>query len=328
MKVGLMVNTQAHPGVDMRAQVPEMIEQVRVARDLGFSSLWFPQHYLTAPTQMLQLSAVLPFLMAEAKGMTVGSDIIILPLQNPVALAEEAATLDVLSGGNYVLGVGLGYREQEYEAFGIPLSERAPRFSESVGLMRRLWTEERVTHHGRFHRITEAGLSIRPSRPGGVPIWVAAQVNAAIKRAAAIGDAWLIVPGMDYDTLIPSMQLYRDTLREVGKEWPTEIPISRECYIGTTMASAVDDCREVLRYKYASYDTWGLQNKLSEAESAKFDKMMRESFIIGDKAFVKDEIARYSETLGVNHFIMRVQWPGLSHEKALQCIRSLAEIFA
>ena len=168
MKVGLMVNTQAHAGTDMRTLVPQMIEQVQLARDLGFASLWFPQHYLAAPSQMLQLTSVMPYLMAHAGQMTVGSDIIILPLQNPVGLAEEAATLDVLSGGRFVLGVGLGYRQDEYEAFGIPMSERAPRFNESVALMRRLWTEERVTHAGRFFRVSDGGLSVRPVRPGEI----------------------------------------------------------------------------------------------------------------------------------------------------------------
>ena len=83
--------------------------------------------------------------------MLIGPNILILPLLNPVLVAEEVATLDVLSGGNYVLGVGLGYRAVEFEAFNIPMTERAPRLEESMALMRRLWTEDRVTHKGRFY---------------------------------------------------------------------------------------------------------------------------------------------------------------------------------
>ena len=91
-----------------------------MARDAGFRSLWFPHHWLTEPMQMLQLMPAMAFLAAEAKGMVIGPNILILPLLNPMHVAEEAATLDVLTGGNYVLGAGLGYRVPEYTAFGIP----------------------------------------------------------------------------------------------------------------------------------------------------------------------------------------------------------------
>ena len=148
MQVGLFINTQFPEGNDVAARVPEMVEQVRVARDAGFKSLWFPHHWLTYPMQMLQITPVMGYIAAHAQGMTIGPNILILPPQNPMHVAEEAATLDVLTGGNYVLGLGLGYRQPEFDAFGIPLSERAPRFNESIGLMKRLWTEDKVTHQG------------------------------------------------------------------------------------------------------------------------------------------------------------------------------------
>src|SRR5437773_1088081 len=150
MKVGLFVNTQFPEGFNVTERVPEMIAQVHAAREAGFASLWFPHHWLTQPMQMLQITPVMGYVAAHAQGMTIGPNILILPPLNPVHVAEEAATLDVLSGGNYILGVGLGYRQPEFEAFGIPLAERAPRFNEAIGLMRRLWTEERVSHQGRM----------------------------------------------------------------------------------------------------------------------------------------------------------------------------------
>lgn len=328
MKVGLFLNTQSPAGTDLRTRVPELVEQVRTARECGFSSLWFPQHYLTAPMQMFQSSVVMPYLLSEAKGMTIGGDIIILPLQNPVAIAEEAATLDVLSGGNYVLGVGLGYREEEFAAFGIPMAERVPRFTESVQLIRRLWAEERVDHQGRFYRVPNAGLGARPVRPGGIPIWIAAQAEAAVKRAAALGDSWLIIPSMSLTELQPLVKVYRDALREAGKPEPAEFPVTRECYVGPTQAQAMEDCRDALSYKYAAYARWGLDGQQGDDPKAAFDRMARDCFIIGDKAFVKDEVARYRELLGVNHFIMRAHWPGFPQEKVLRSMHALGEIFA
>ncbi|MBV9250969.1 MAG: LLM class flavin-dependent oxidoreductase, partial [Acetobacteraceae bacterium] len=186
MKLGLFLNTQFPEGDAVPARIPELVEQVRTARDAGFCSLWFPHHYLTSPLQMLQITPMMAFLAAEAKGMAIGPNILILPLLNPVHVAEEAATLDVLTGGRFVLGVGLGYRAPEFDSFGISLKERVPRFTESIALMRRLWAEDRVTHQGRFYSVSNHGLSLKPVRPGGPPVYVAAQADVSIRRAARI----------------------------------------------------------------------------------------------------------------------------------------------
>src|SRR6202048_2782496 len=160
MKVGLFINTQFTEGTNVADRIPEIVAQVRAARDAGFSSLWFPHHWLTYPMQMLQITPVMGYIAAHAQGMTIGPNILILPPLNPMHVAEEAATLAVLTGGHYILGVGLGYRQPEFDAFGISLSERGPRFNERRALMRRLWTEERVTHKGRFYTVNAASISV------------------------------------------------------------------------------------------------------------------------------------------------------------------------
>jgi alkanesulfonate monooxygenase SsuD/methylene tetrahydromethanopterin reductase-like flavin-dependent oxidoreductase (luciferase family) len=295
MKVGMFINTQFPEGDAVAARIPELVEQVRVARESGFASVLFPHHY-----------------------------ILLLPLLNPVHVAEEAATLDVLSGGNFVLGVGLGYRDGEFDAFGISLKERAPRFVESIALMRQLWSGERVTHQGRFYSVKDHGISLKPHRPGGPPVWVAGLVEAAVKRAARIGDAWLIANATTLGATAPLMAVYREALHEMGKQ-VEDYPIARECYVGSSHATAMAECRGPLEYKYNSYAAWGME---SPTATMTFEEMARDRFIIGDKVAVKEEIARYRETLGVNHFVMRVQWPGLEQERVLASIRRLGEIFA
>ena len=324
MKVGLFINTQFSEGDPVAARISELVEQVRVARDAGFASVLFPHHYLTAPLQMLQITPLMAYLLPEARGMTVGGNILLLPLLNPVHVAEEAATLDVLSGGNFILGVGLGYRQSEFNAFNIPLKERATRFTESIALMRKLWTEDRVTFQGRFYAVQDHGISLKPHRPGGPPVWVAGLVEAAVKRAARIGDAWLISNATTLGDTVPLMRVYRDTLASIGKT-VAEFPIARECYVGTSHATAMEECRAALEYKYNSYAAWGM---VSPTATMTFEEMARDRFIIGDKVSVKEEIARWTEALGVNHFIMRVQWPGLPRERVLGSIERLAEIFA
>jgi alkanesulfonate monooxygenase SsuD/methylene tetrahydromethanopterin reductase-like flavin-dependent oxidoreductase (luciferase family) len=137
--------------------------------------------------QMLQISPVMGYAAAHAQGMTIGPNILILPPLNPMHVAEEAATLDVLTGGNYILGIGLGYRQPEFEAFGISLTERAPRFNEAITLMRRLWTRGSGDPQGPV-------LHSQPRRhrsEAGSPGWTTALYRRAGRRVGeARGADW------------------------------------------------------------------------------------------------------------------------------------------
>ncbi len=324
MQVGLMINTQFPEGTNVVDRIPEIVTQVKAARDAGFKSLWFPHHWLTYPMQMLQIAPVMGYIAAHAQGMTIGPNILVLPPLNPMHVAEEAATLDVLTNGNYILGLGLGYRQQEFDAFGIPLSERAPRFNEAIGLMKRLWTEDKITHKGRFYTVNDAGIGLKPVRPGGPPLYIGGSSEVAVRRAARIGDAWIIVNSNGLSHSEPLMKTYRAALTEYGRT-ATDFPIMVECYVGANNATAHEECRESLQYKYAAYAAWGFEGRKIDAN---FEDYGRDKFIIGDKVKVKEEIARYNEILGTNHFVMRCQWPGLPVERTLDSIKRLGEIFA
>jgi alkanesulfonate monooxygenase SsuD/methylene tetrahydromethanopterin reductase-like flavin-dependent oxidoreductase (luciferase family) len=330
MKVGLYIGTQFTPETNVPAALKEMLEQVRAAKRAGFSSLWVPHHYATAPMQMLAPVPMLSWLLREAEGMTIGPNILIMPLLNPIHIAEDAVTLDLLSGGRYVVGIGIGYREAEFKAFNVPLKERVQRITEGVELMRKLWTEDRVTYRGKIFNVEDMGIGLKPLRKGGPPVWLAATVEPAVKRAAEIGDAWLITNFAHLKDLLPQMKVYRETLKACGKDFPADAPITRECYIGPTRAKALEECRAALQYKYAAYSSWGLDSQSKGAESFQqpFEEFVKDRFIIGDKAFVQDEVQRYRDLLGVNHFLMRVQWPSLPHANVLRTITSLGEIFS
>jgi alkanesulfonate monooxygenase SsuD/methylene tetrahydromethanopterin reductase-like flavin-dependent oxidoreductase (luciferase family) len=145
----------------------------------------------------------------------------------------------------------------------------------------------------------------------------------SVRRAARIGDAWLIVNSGGLGVVEPLMQTYRAALIEHGRT-AIEFPITVECYVGDRHATALEECRGPLEYKYNAYAAWGLQDRTFPD----FADFARDRFIIGDKVSVKEEIARYRELLGVDHFIMRCQWPGLPQERVLSSIRRLGEIFA
>ena len=124
MNFGLIVSKQHPPGVSMVDRFREHVDQVRAARDAGFDLIVMGQHYLSTPFQEMQTLPALARLAAEAGTMRVGATVILLPLLNPVDVAEQVATLDVITEGRFVFGVGLGYRDEENEAFGIAPGER------------------------------------------------------------------------------------------------------------------------------------------------------------------------------------------------------------
>jgi alkanesulfonate monooxygenase SsuD/methylene tetrahydromethanopterin reductase-like flavin-dependent oxidoreductase (luciferase family) len=327
LKIGLYLATAFPAEDDMPAQLNNMVQQVRRAKANGFVSLWAAQHFMTRPLQMLQPLPLLARLLPEAEGMMVGPNILVMPVLNPVAVAEESLTMDLLSGGNYVLGIGLGYREEEYAAFNVVKHERAARMEEAIGVIRRLWTEAVVTHHGKFYNVPNMGLGLHPVRPGGPPIWIAASTDPAIERAARLGDAWLITFYPSISLLKDQLKFYRDCLKQAGRAESADMPILKECYIGTSYRSALDECRGPLQVKYNAYASWGQDKFLPDGEKfdQPFEEFVKDRFLIGDVAFVRDEIQRYYETLGVNHFILRLHWPGLEQAKVLRTIELLGE---
>jgi alkanesulfonate monooxygenase SsuD/methylene tetrahydromethanopterin reductase-like flavin-dependent oxidoreductase (luciferase family) len=317
MRFGLIVAGQYLRDAPADARAREMLEQVRLARDLGFDSVWMVHHYLIE-FQAFQPVPMLARLAAEAGDMALGTAVYVLPLQPPVEVAENFATLDALTGGRLVFGVAQGYRAAEFDALGVPHRERAARFEEGVRLIERLWTEDQVDFEGRFYRVRQATLAMRPVQRPRPPIWIGATADAGIGRAAGLGDAWMIGPGVDVATIARQLERYRQHLSALGRPVEREYPIFREVLIAPTPAEARESARRWLRTKYEAYFQWGYVQ-------ATFDDVLRDAFVVGDPASCARQVRRYRDDLGITHFLARVQWPGVSHEAALRGIRLLGE---
>ncbi len=327
MRFGLIIAKQHPPGVSMVERFREHVDQVRAARDAGFDIVVMGQHYLSTPFQEVQTMPALARLAAEAGTMRVGATVLLLPLLNPVDVAEQVATLDVITEGRFVFGAGLGYRDQEYEAFGVQAKERVPRLVESLEVIRRLWTEEEVTHHGRFFRLTNARLALRPVQKPHPPLWFAANNDAAVARSARMADAWVINPHAKLAILREQMTIYRKALADEGKPFPAELPIIKELYVAPDRRAALAECRPFLEAKYNAYASWGQDKALPRGDhfDLAFEELVRDRFVIGDPDDCVRELRRYVDELGVNTFIFRVQWPGMEQAKVLRTIRLLAE---
>src|SRR5262245_21122550 len=193
-RVGVYGPAQRPAGDDQARRYAEAIEQVRLIRALGFDSIWSGEHHATPGFHYFPLLPFLQRLAAEADGLWFGTNVILLPLHNPAEVAEIGAFLDVITGGRFMLGVGLGYRAEEFALFGVPMGERVSRLVEGIEIIRRLWTEDGVTHRGRHWQLDGVTIRPRPLQQTRPPILVGSQVSAGIARAARIADGWTAVP--------------------------------------------------------------------------------------------------------------------------------------
>jgi alkanesulfonate monooxygenase SsuD/methylene tetrahydromethanopterin reductase-like flavin-dependent oxidoreductase (luciferase family) len=328
MRIGLYLMTQYPLGARLDGAVADLAAQARAARDSGFASIWLPQHFVTEGLEMFQPMPLLGRLAAEAEGLTFGSAIMLYSMLNPTVVAEETATLDWITGGRFILGVGLGYRREEFEATGVPFAGRAARYEEAIGLLRRLWREERVSHRGVHFALDGRRASLRPKRPGGPPLWMGGEAPAAIERAARLGDAWFAAPAPGRKRLQEQLAQFRAARAAAGLPLPDTQPLTRECCIGVSRSAALAVARGPLLLKYRTYAAWGQGDSAGGRLQDDFESFMADRFIVGDEAEVADEIARYRDESGVDHLILRLQWPGLGQDVAVDAIRRVGRVAA
>jgi alkanesulfonate monooxygenase SsuD/methylene tetrahydromethanopterin reductase-like flavin-dependent oxidoreductase (luciferase family) len=300
---------------------------VRLARDVGFDLVSVPQHFLTTEFQMLQPSVVAARLAAETGAMRLALTIYLLPLLNPVLVAEETATLDVVTGGRFVLGVGLGYRQVEDRAFGVEPGERTRRMAEHLDVITRLWRGEPATMDRPYCRLEDAATGVRPLQQPRPPIWIAANGDGAVERAARLGDAWVINPHATLATIARQMALYRAALDRAGKPFPSELPLMREMVVAGSRAAAVAIARPYLERKYRTYVHWGQHRVLPRDDdlTVGFDELVRDRFVLGDPDECAAELARAAALTGATTIILRLHWAGMPHDVAMRSIELIGE---
>ena len=250
--------------------------------------------------------------------MRLGIGVYLVPFEHPILLAETFATLDQLSGGRVVLGVGAGYRDDEFDSFGVDRTTRGPRLVETLELVEKLWTGERVTHHGRFFDVEDQAISVVPAQRPRPPIWVGASEEKTIRRAAHIGDAWLASPNVKPKFAIGNLQMFQQELEDKGID-PAgrEYPLLRELYIADTDAAAYAEAEKYIRGEYLAFA------EFDPVYEQHYEDMARKSFLFGSPDTVAERIAELAAG-GFNHLIFRTNWPGMPAEMA----RSTVERFA
>lgn len=326
MKFSLLLINIPDAGYPPERLLREDLEQVRVARDAGFDGIVVGHHVLAHPYQFPDPLSLLARLCAEAPGMHFATGIFLLPLYHPISVAEEIATLDVACGGKFRFGVGLGYRSKEFDLFGLSSRDRVGRYTESIEIIRRLWTNESVTYTGRHFRVEGVRTALRPAQKPRVPFWFGADADVAVQRAVrladtTVGDTWYVPSGTPLRTLEAQMAFYRSALAELGKPFPAEFPMRRNLYVAADRATAFREVRPGIERIYASFTEWGLPGTQLEGRRADtFEERVKDTFVIGSPEDCTEELRRFHERTGANHFVLRIQWPSLTQTQVLKAI--------
>jgi len=325
IKFGLFLTNQHRPGSDLVAALDGQLELVRTARDAGWDSIFVGQHFLPEGMTMLQPAPFLARLAGEAAGMTLGVGILLLALHNPVDVAETWGSMDVVSGGRLVFAVGLGYRQPEYDAFGIALSDRVGRFELNLEIVKRLWSGETVSCETPWCRLHEAVCGTLPVQRPRPPIWLAANSDRAVVRAARLGDTWLINPHATLATVASQLELFRAERTAAGLAPPDELPVIREVCCAPTRQQAFERCSRYLTEKYERYADWGQDKVLPGRDSFRvpLESLSEDRFVVGSPDECTERLRGWRDQLGVNHFLFRTDWIGMPLESSLESIRLL-----
>ena len=292
-----------------------MLRKVEAAQKAGFTYLTIGQHFLYDGFRWLQPLPLLARLAAELDDdVRIGTTVLIGPLNHPVQLAEELATLDIITGGKLVVGIGTGYLPHEYEFMGLDYKHRYAMLEEQIQLMTQMWTQDRVDFHGQFWTVNDQPTHIHPVQKPRPPIWLGAMKKVGVRRAARHGDVWTITPQQPLD-LVDS--LIRDYVEERQKyQLPlNKLPLRRELQLGTSADDALHRFADVARVKYVSYASQGMQLLDQKRVEEDFHNNVKDHVLLGTPEEVRQQITDIAGRLPIGPLLIRPHWPGMTADQ-------------
>ena len=303
------VNSSAAEHLDL------MLRKVEAAQEAGFKYLTIGQHFLYDGFRWLQPIPLLSRLAAELDGdVKLGTTVLIGPVHHPVILAEELATLDIITGGRLVVGIGTGYLPAEYDVMGVPFKQRYRLLEELIEVMSKLWSQDRVTHEGRYWQLDDVPTHIRPLQQPRPPIWLGAMKETGVRRAARHGDVWTITPQQTVDQVEDLIRIYVE--ERVASGLPlNKLPLRRELMIGRDFDDAVDRFAAVARIKYEAYAERGMDLLSDEAVRDSFVSTVEDHVLLGSADQVRGQITAIAERLPIGPLLIRPHWPGMDAEQ-------------
>jgi alkanesulfonate monooxygenase SsuD/methylene tetrahydromethanopterin reductase-like flavin-dependent oxidoreductase (luciferase family) len=332
MKFGLFGGISSSGGTEVSgylANYEGYIQAVVDAEALGFHSNFLVEHHFTGMGQVSASLSLLTYLAARTSRIRLGTAVVVLPWHNPVLIAEQAATLDLLSHGRFDFGVGKGYRFSEFEGFQIPIEEAAERFEEVMTVIRAAWTTEgRFSHQGKRWTFKDIVVEPATTQKPHPPFWMAAGRPESLQAAAWGGYNLLLDQFQTLEVALERLALYRQSLAEVGRVWdPMGAAVARALYITNTPAerdAAVAARIRQLNFMNAHGRSADGKQRSSMVSDDDLLKATEQGVLIGTPVEIIERLHRLGDA-GVGYVLLSPQTEGAMRVFAEKIMPALAD---
>ncbi len=310
----------------------DLLDQIVHIEKLGYDNIWLTEHHFDDDGWSPALLPLAAGIATRTTRIRIGTFILILPFQHALRVAEDSTTVDILSNGRFDLGVGKGYRNKEFNAFGFPREQRDAHLEEDLAVIQGLWTNESFTFDGNYYHLKEARLTPRPVQQPHPPIWIGARGKKAVERAARLG-YHLMGTGE-----VSQQRAYDDELERNGRN-PKDYYLAqlRWVYVAESRDKAWDIVGEHMHYLFSS--AFPL---LKEAGDLRADRAMNQvpsieelrnidptipggAPIVGTPDDCIQALQRYQDETRVTHLAMGMHLPGLALDKVSDCLELFAQ---
>jgi probable F420-dependent oxidoreductase len=305
----------------------EVIELVKLVETEGLDAAWVSEHHFSADGYLPSLLPLLAAFAAVTNRIELGTGVVLAPFHDPIRLAEDFAVVDQISGGRVISGFGIGWREEEFRAFGIETSSRVGRTREIVEILRLAWSQERFDYSGRFYSYSDVAVTPKPARVP--PILVGGFVDQAVRRAGRIGDGY-ISSRADPERVEQSFAMAAEARKEAGLEGPPIVGLLQNAYVTQDPERDWPMVRDGIGHQLGVYAGWrqgtdvaGRPLKLLPPD----EDDIRSSTAYGTPEQVIEFLSPLVKTLGrypESHLVLRLHYPGMTAEPAAEAIRLLA----
>ena len=325
MKFGLYSSIANPPrGEHLDRCVDQVIAEAQLAEVSGFDSCFFGEHHQDKdgflPSPLIVATAV----AAHTRRLHVGTSVILLPLHHPVRVAEDVITLDIVSKGRVILGVGIGYQAADFRAFAVPMEHRVALFEESVEILRKCWTGEPFSFKGTHYTLEDVQIRPRPIQRPAPPLWIGASVPAAARRAGRLADAFVGTPSTNLESTVRLIDTYKEAARQAGRQ--PQVVLMRDAWVAQTRAEADAVYGPEVMAAYQYY--W--QHRLAEFRNIPADtefilkNLAPDRLILGDPETCVREFHRWQEVTAASYCLLRLRHAhsgGPAHEKIMEAIK-------
>jgi alkanesulfonate monooxygenase SsuD/methylene tetrahydromethanopterin reductase-like flavin-dependent oxidoreductase (luciferase family) len=255
--------------------------------------------------------------------MRVATAILLMPLLHPVQVAEEMATLDAVTGGRAICGVGLGYTDKEFELFKVDRRDRVRRTEEAVELIRALWSGAPIDHHGEFFDVTSDASVVLPVQRPGIPIWMGGGAEASARRAARLGDCFYPPPFVTHAELHRLFAVHDTERLALGRGPAATVPVRRDLYIADSPAEAAARIEPFVNGRTRTYIEWGLGKETEKSAILHEDAVdeLNGRLLLGTPQQIADQLNALRADIGMTDFVLRLQWPGMEQAEVLEQLR-------